>query len=586
MNKFARIVFGFALCTLPAALACAQSPEVGYLFPSDVAIGRTTEVELIGKKVDNIERLYCSTAGFEAKPLGKSRFAVTIAADAKPGEHDIYALSSQGLSIPFRIVLSEKASIVEKEPNSTPSAAEEIETSAVVYGRIDPATDRDWYRVKLAAGARLTISCRSTTLGGTDWPALVVIDPAGREIAHDGMTHFEPFIHVTAPAAGEYRIGVQDRAYRATPLPFYRLQVTTGPWLSAAVPITLERGKSQKVSLYGYQLPGGKLVGDDRNPLEQLDVDIVAPNQGEPDSGGWTLSRAIHLDSFTYRHPGMTGQVRFELLDRPLVRNLETVRTTSKSPTPMELKLPADVVGRFVSSRHTVDSYSFTAKAGQTIWFESTSERLNRPCDIELVIQDAQGKVLETVGNTVIPKGEPTAVPWDSRDPSGSWKAPADGTYLLAVRDLLGVVSGLSERAYRLSVGPRLEDVRVVAVLGELAAPKAWSIQPSKTLKIPLVIIRRGGHGAKVDISVESLPAGLSAKPLSIAGKQATGELVIEAAKNAAASVATIRIVARTEVERKPLVIEAQVVTPVPGTTPPLARLCEAGVVAVIAPTK
>src|SRR5581483_608437 len=113
--------------------------------------------------------------------------------------------------------------------------------------------------------------------------------------------------------------------------------------------------------------------------------------------------------------------------------------------------------------------YRFQAQAGRTYWLEAVPERIDQPCDLELIVHDANGKPLETIGNLVTPKEVGADVPLDSRDPAGNWKAPADGDYLLAVRDLLALAT-LSPRAYRLSVGPRLEDIRVVALLDDNAA--------------------------------------------------------------------------------------------------------------------
>ncbi len=585
--RFARFsqTFLIPLLLLTVDVSCpfawAQAPEVQFLFPSGGRAGTTVEVELVGKQTADVTELYFSRPGLKATSTGNGKMTISIPADAKPGDCDVWAVSPKGLSVPCRFVISSFPERVEQEPNESPSKAQTIELPAVTHGRITPGPDADWYKIRLATGDALTMECRSTSLGGKVWPTLTVLDPSGREIAHDALTRLEPRVHVQIKEAGDYLVRVEDRAYRQTAAPFYRLTMTTGPWLVTAFPSALERRKKQPVILYGYRLPGGQPVESSHDGLELLVVDVEAPALIQSAGGGWTMTHALLLESFEYRHPGVEGRVRFELLDRtPQMSNLLT--TDDKPQQPLRVELPIDIVARFDTPRHVVDWFQFNAKVNQVYWLEGVAERLGRPCDLEILLYDKSNKLLETFGDIVVPKGDPTTVPIETRDPAGVWKAPADGEYRLAVRDLLNNASLPAERAYRLSIGPRLEDVRLVAMLDEGPSPHGFAVSAGKSVTVTLTAIRRGGHEGKIEVRAESLPAGLKITPMTIAAKETSGKLVIEAEKDAAPWVGPLRLVATSEINRKQRTIPVQMAVPLAGATPPTARLCDEFGVAIL----
>src|SRR6185369_520084 len=145
--------------------------------------------------------------------------------------------------------------------NDRTQSAQAVTFPVTIHGGIDPATDRDCFLFKLDENQRLTVRCRSTTLDGTVAPALTLFDPTGREVRHDGGNIVEAVIDFRAAQSGEYVVQIEDRAYRRDTSSQYRLEMFTGPRLVAAFPTVLTRGKSQTVTLYGYDLPGGKPAG-------------------------------------------------------------------------------------------------------------------------------------------------------------------------------------------------------------------------------------------------------------------------------------------------------------------------------------
>ena len=106
---------------------------------------------------------------------------------------------------------------------------------------------------------------------------LILRDAAGRELALDRTTGLIDFI---APADGEYQLRVADFLYRGGDDYFYRLALTTGPRIDFIVPPAGLAGSTNSYTLYGRNLPDGKLATHfsmDGRPLEQVAVQIAIP---------------------------------------------------------------------------------------------------------------------------------------------------------------------------------------------------------------------------------------------------------------------------------------------------------------------
>ena len=599
--------FLFACSCLASAAAHGQIPELRYLYPAGGTRGHAVEVELIGKQLDDLTSLHFSCAAdgkskITTKLLGKNRAELTIAPDAPLGDFDAWAVGPKGMSAPVRFAVGELPVVVEVEPNNATDKAQVVEAKSVVYGRIDPGTDTDWFRVKVPKDANLAVVCRSPSLGGTVLPTVSVFGPSGHEDsewAHDSLMRTEPRLIAQWDEAGEFLIRVQDRSYRTTPAPFYELTLSTGPILLGIYPPTVPAGTSRKAALYGYNLSkiqlnnvtstGGYSAGDIITKLEvELDA-AAAPNQA------WRSSATLFSNVVEYRKPALVGGASFEstqgvMIDvaEPDPKHTPYAREEDerhrKSLEPRQVETPITLTNRFFSERDTVHWYRFTAKKDQYFFFEAAAQQLGRPCDLELVVHDAERKPLETLNDVAFAKGAEPIVPLESRDPAGSWKAPAAGEYLLAVHDRNAFNLHSFERAYRLSIGPRLEDVRIVAVMGDAAAPRGWSVAPGGKLEIPVGAVRRGGHGAAIEIApVEgSLPKGLKIAPVTIAAGKPSATLTIEATQDAVPATIPIRLTAKTTIEGKPRTMAVDTVVYVPGETKPAARICAEPIVAIL----
>jgi len=599
-----------ACSCLSGIAARGQTPELQYLYPAGGTRGRTIEVELVGKRLDDLTSLHfsCAAAGvpkISTKLLGKNRAELTIAADAPLGDFDAWGIGPKGISAPVRFAVGELPVVVEAEPNNAAEKALIVENSSVVYGKIEPGADTDWFRVKVPNGANLAVACRSQSLGGTALPTVSVFGPGGGEIderAHDSLIRSEPRLIAIRDDAGEFLIRLQDRSYRTTPMPFYELTLTTDPMIWGMYPPSLTQGTNDQISLYGYNLPGGKSVEDVASAGGAFPADLVTKLEGPLDSAprvtgeSWRSSASIFTDVTHYQNPQFAGDVPFETSSSPVIdladpepplKDSEAERRR-RTGAPRRIEPPVVFTNRFYRSRDAVHWYRFAAKKDQYFWFEAAAQQLGRPCDLELAVHDAQRKPLETLNDVAFAKGAEPIIPLESRDPAGTWKAPAAGEYLLAVHDRNAFNLHSFERAYRLSIGPRLEDVRVVAVMGEAAAMRGWSVAPGGKLEITVGAVRRGGHGAAIEVApvAGSLPAGLTIAPVTIAAGKPSATLTIEATQDALPAIIPIRLTAKTTIEGKPRTMAVETVVYVPGETKPAARICAEPVVAVLGSPK
>src|SRR5262249_32676291 len=131
-------------------------------------------------------------------------------------------------------------------------------------------------------GQCVVVSCLGSSIDSRLDPDLAVFDMDGKQLAsNQGYDGRDALVDVTLPADGDYHVRLSQFTYNlGSPEYFYRLTITTAPWIDAIHPPMIEPGKTAKVTVYGRNLPGGKpdksAVVDGR-VLEKATVEITAP---------------------------------------------------------------------------------------------------------------------------------------------------------------------------------------------------------------------------------------------------------------------------------------------------------------------
>jgi hypothetical protein len=562
----------------PAAAELPQ-PLLTAIHPAGGQRGTEVTVTLSGADLDEARGMLFSHPGISARPLLAAptefdpeprpvpgKLVVAIAADVPPGIYDATVVGRFGATNPRAFVVGAAPLVIKEKECETPAAAVAVPADAAVAGRAT-AAKADHYALDLAAGQRIHLEAWCRRLDSRMVPVLTLVDPSGREIAvARGTRQDDPFIDIAVPTAGRHVVRIHDLFAAGGDEVFYRLACSTGPWVDFVFPPAGRPGEGLRVEAFGRGLPGGSpaLIEGGNEGLESVVVDarLAQPAAGAAARFNWRLfsprdaATALAdlsgglLDSGPQPLPALA-------VNAPVIREHEP---NGDPAAPQAIEIPGCVAGRF-QPRRDRDWYSFTAKAGDVLWLEVTSARLGLPTDpailVESLSSDAAGR---PVGKEVAYADDGPGdfagplVDRPSADPILEFKAPADGTYRVLVRDLAADSHAAPHHVYLLEVRRPTPDFEVVALLAhpnradanrqQIAAA---SLPVGGTRPIDLLVVRREGFAGDVLIEAEGLPAGVSAPPLTIPAKANRGTLVLTAADGTAPLAGSFRIQAKSQ---------------------------------------
>jgi hypothetical protein len=380
----------------------------------------------------------------------------------------------------------------------------------------------------------------------------------------------------TAPADGKYVLKLYDEIYGGGNDYFYRLTASTAPFIDFVFPPNGPAGSTNQYTLYGRNLPGGKLVDGLTSrgaPLEKLPVNISLPTDENARtrlalSGFAPLTRTWQ-DGVEFRLPtsaGPTNPVSIYFAKAPAVVIESEPNNSAKEA--QRIAVPCEVAGQFYPERD-MDWYEFDAKKGQTLWIEAISNQLGLPSDPFLAIyrvkrddkgQEQQTDVaqvddLQDRGN----RRNPNADEFDASndDPAYKFVAPEDGMYRILVRDQFGDSRKEPSFVYRLVLRDPQPDFRLVAYPTSPAANQqqqlqtalaTTSIRRGGTIALALIVQRRDEFVGEISVGVEGLPPGVTCPGAVLGGNVTDGSLVLIAADDATAWAGPIRIIAKAKI--------------------------------------
>lgn len=225
---------------------------------------------------------------------------------------------------------------------------------------------------------------------------------------------------------------------------------------------------------------------------------------------------------------------------------------------PQPIALPHDE-SWLLSPQHVVSEFEFPANEGDAIGIDVQSQQLGEPTDLRLSVQRVE---IDAAGSTVL---HDILVADDSReltdgvlrlrckDPTAFFIAPATASYRLEIRDL-DTGSELSDqkrlRLHVQAVQPRFELIAYTPFPNRdvsQAKPFGSKLFRGGTEAVRVFAIRRDGFTGPIIVTVENLPAGVTAAPVTIAPNQAQNEVVLFAADDASANIGEIQIVGRSD---------------------------------------
>jgi hypothetical protein len=560
-------VFALAIGFLPqASFAQLPAARLTAVFPPGGRQATTVEVTLTGSDLEDLTGLYFDHPGLKAEPVteikeGKpvpvaGKFKVTIAADVPLGLHDVRAVGRYGISNPRAFVVGDVAESNETEPNNTPAQAGRILADKLkvvtINGQINGGTDVDAFLFGARAGQRVLVDCQAYRIDSRLNPTLTLLGPGGKEVAYnDEFLGRDAMLDVTIPADGDYVVLVTDQVYDGSPEYFYRLTIGTFPYIDYMIPPAGAAGSKTQATLFGRNLPGGKPSGvtAEGRPLDQLAVEIAVPAEpaAQQRLAYNDLIRGAQgaLDGFEYRlkTPDASSNAVFVgIANAPVVLASEPNDTPDKAQA---VTLPCEIEGQFQNSGD-VDWFSFTAKGGEVWWFEIIAQRTGTPCDPFLVIRRAADN--NELGSADDDGTNPIGLRYQmtNDDCAFRYAVPADGQYLVALRDQYGDARSSPRHIYRLKIQREQPDFRLLAMHNAPGIPN-MAQQPDSLLvrqggnqHLDVYVVRNHGFNGEITVQAQGLPAGVTCPPVVIAPGQAYAPLVFSATD--AAPIATVPI--------------------------------------------
>ncbi len=535
-----------SLLVVAPAGAELPNPVLHTVFPTGGQPGTTVTVVVEGTSLDGLRHIRSTIPRLTAKKIDPNRFSLDIPAGTPPGVYDLRAVGLHGMSSPRAFVVSNRAECVEKEPNDTFAAAQLVALDTVVNGRIEKPGDVDCYKFTAKTGQRVVLECLAERIDSQLRAVLEVHDAGGKRLAvNRGYAGLDPLVDFLVPADGTYFVKVFDLSYLGSAAHFYRLDIDTQPRVEFALPCVLTRGKSTPVKLFGRNLS----PPIDRKPqaslaLDCVEVEITPPKPDQHQFIPLPLRPSqVSVDTFPYHYPGAHAPVLLSVTDVPVIAG---AADNTAADHAQEIGVPCEVSGQLADGdeRHW---YAVRVRKGEVLWLEAFGARIGSPVDLDLTVLDPGGrkellKLADSLDD-IVGYCFSTA----HSDPAGRWVAPADGRYLILVRNLIGGQNRDPRRVYRLSVRREEPDVYLAVISRRTDQPAGLNLGSGGREMVEVLALRRRGLSGPIRVTAEGLPPGIQCPDSWIGPGQDRGVLVLSAGRDCASFAGGLNLVGHAD---------------------------------------
>lgn len=483
-----------------AAPALAQSvglpaPRLLTTMPMGGKAGTQIEVVVGGENLDDADELVFSDPRITALPKRDSagqpetnKYVISIAADCPPGVYEARMMTRLGLSSSRSFSVGTLEEVVRMKPNTSLDAAMELRVDSLCNASVTPRSI-DHYAFTGRKGQRLAIQCAAKGIDSKLTPVLIVADALG----HDLMVERQGgAVDFTVPNDGKYVIRIHDLTYTGGPTHFYRLSLR--------------------------ELPAGM-------PLAQTPSTATVNSFSWPPSG--LAEQAATAESEPNNDPAHAQRI----------------------------SLPCDISGSFFPAAD-VDEFEFEAKKGDVWWVEVASERFGLPTDPSVVVQHVNNPGQQETVTDVAEFGDiPSPVkvsstnyaydgtPYNagSSDILAKLTIAEDGLHRLRLSDQFGGTRNDPRNIYRLVIRRPTPDFTLVAWALHMelrngdrnALSKPMALRGGQTMALEVVAIRRDGFDGEIELAMEGLPDGVTARGLKIPVGQSHGVMLVTARPDA-----------------------------------------------------
>lgn len=470
-----------SILLLTATAAFGGNPRLNHISPAACQRGGEVEITLRGSNITDAREILWSEPGLtvtDIKAEGNTvKAKVKAASDARIGEYNARLITKGGISdvrlfyvTPFPMV-AEQAE--DKADRKKPQA---VSLGSTISGAT-PDDDEDRYEIEAKKGQRISVESLGNRVNAQSQydPMIAVLKADGTPLAEADDQPFgrqDPVLSLIAPEDGKYLVTVRDSTNAGPGQSSYLLSIGTFPRPVAVYPAGGPAGEEVKFTF----------IGDATGPIQ----------------------RTIKLpDTPTAQHPlliedGQMAPLPVLVRVSPMPNVLEAEPNDKPAEaTAIGTEIPFAANG-IIEKPSDTDYFKFTAKKGTNYDINVYARRLRSGLDSVIDIFNANGNRIG--GN----------------DDSGStdsyvrWAAPADGTFMVAVRDQLN--RGNPAFTYRIeitNVAPQ--------VLTYLPAVTINQDQDRRMVPVPkgnrfgaLVRFKRVDVGGDMNITAVDLPEGVT----------------------------------------------------------------------------
>lgn len=475
--------------SVQAQSVCLPLPRLLTIQPMGGRLGTTFDVTVSGESMEDAGDLYFEHPGITAVAKRDSQgtvvpnqYTLTISPDVPEGLYEARITSRLGISSARIFSVANLPEVMQVPGNTALSTALALPVPSICNATVSPRAV-DYYSFDAEAGKRYVIHCGSRGIDSKLDPVLILGDANGGDLIAQRTGEVIDFV---AKVSGKHTIKVHELTFKGGQGYFYRLTV------------------------------------------QELPIDGPIP----------TFPVTRNVSAFSWPPAGLVSQAAMK---------------ESEEQEVQAIQLPLDVEGRFYPAADS-DTYEFTAQQGEAWWIEVASERLGRPTDPSVLVQMLKPNTQDWVDvvelNDIASPMKPSSngyaydgPPFDggSTDVLGKLEIKETGTYRLSVTDLFGGTRKDPRNKYRLVVRKAQPDFAVVSwgLHMELrngdrnALSKPLALRAGSTVALEVVAVRRDGFDGEITLSMDGLPAGVSAAGLKIPAGKMRGIVLLTASQDA-----------------------------------------------------
>lgn len=431
--------------------------------------------------------------GLVVEPGEKSgQLQITIPPDLAADRVWLRLHNAEGASAAVPFLIGNLPEVNETEPNDAPRQSQEFERAHLVVNGVLKGADCDSFSVPLEAGQTLVAAVEADFRLGSPIDTVVQIAlPSGMVVAdnHDDVG-LDPRVAYTAKTAGRYLVRVFG--FSSTPNTsialqggdncIYRLTITTGPFVTHAVPLSVSSDEPGAVVLHGWNIP------ENATAAVVPFGEPAATTLFEMEPRGLTrISPESRLGIANLAESGGSARVRLV----PFITSAAIQRPLDDAPLP--LPVPHAVTG-CLRVKGQADAYRVTLQKGNPLLVTAESRSLGLQPDPLIQLLDPDGKKVAEVDDVT-----------GTRDAVLTHNAAKDGDYTIIVTDRHR--AGSDRGFYQMTV--RLDEPDFELTTAE----DAFVLPVDKPVELVVNVTRRGAAG-EISINAVDLPEGITSEPV------------------------------------------------------------------------